>query len=427
MFIRPVLTSPLVSLALLVLGSSFFTTFITVRMNLENVSENWVGMLHATYNMGLLIASVSMEGLICRIGHIRAFAVFASLVSVTILLQALFPSLYVWMLARFVAGISLSAMYVTIESWLLCESTAKTRGRILGIYMLTLYASQAAGQYFLYTIDIKTLDAFIVAGCLCTLSVIPVTLTYRSTPKIHTRTKLKVYRYLKDFPYAFWGCHTSGMIMGAIYSFTPNFAQDFNLSIADTMSVTIVGGFVLQWPLGKLSDLFGRKKIIFMLSLAAVIPAMTIALYPHNSTLVLISSFLLGAFIVAIYPICVCDVCDNISEEKIISATGAMLFAYGTGLVIGPLAAAKFIVTFSSRSLYVFITFVVIALVCAGIFNFIRSILIIKRQRRGHDSVDFVYLARTTLVANKLNPHNPVQDKTKSDNKSKDESKSDKS
>ena len=45
----------------------------------------------------------------------------------------------------------------------------------------------------------------------------------------------------------------------------PIFARDIGLSvvrISQVMGLTILGGLVLQWPIGHLSDIFNRRKVI---------------------------------------------------------------------------------------------------------------------------------------------------------------------
>lgn len=383
-----------------------------MRLNNLDVSEQLVGYIHAGYYMGLLVAALKIEPLIQRIGHIRAFSAFASLTTLTILIQALFPSLWVWFIARFLAGICIAALYVTIESWLLSESTSQTRGKILAIYMVTLYASQAASQYILQIIKISTYDAFLVAGALCSLSVIPVAITYKTTPQLHDVPNLKVFKYLKEFPYGFLGCAISGLMLSAFYSFTPNFAQDKAISVPHIMSFTIAGGFILQWPLGKLSDILDRKVVLFWVSVATLVPSILICFLADYEWAVLVLSFLLGGLSFALYPLSIAEVCDHVEQQYIVAATGVLLFAYGLGSVVGPLIVSWFIVTFNSTAMYAYLALVDAILVLMGLYT-----LFSKTQNRveqsivpDEESVDFVSLPRMTPVANELNPQSPPQE-----------------
>ncbi len=108
-------------------------TFISVRLNLANTPDWIIGLIITSYYSGLVIGAFYMEHVICRIGHIRTYAAFASTVATTTLLQAIYISPWSWLLLRFVNGFSMAGLFVAIESWLLSKSTPKTRGQVLSI------------------------------------------------------------------------------------------------------------------------------------------------------------------------------------------------------------------------------------------------------------------------------------------------------
>ena len=170
---KKILYSPLASLVFLVLSSSFFMTYITVRLNNINIPESVVGYIHSAFYGGMLIGAIKSEGLINRVGHIRAFASFSSVITITIILQAFYPNPNIWIILRFFAGLSLASSYVVIESWLLAQSNKKTKGKILSLYMLCLYSSQTASQFLLDIIDIQTLEPFLLAAIISSLAIIP--------------------------------------------------------------------------------------------------------------------------------------------------------------------------------------------------------------------------------------------------------------
>jgi len=52
-------------------------------------------------------------------------------------------------------------------------------------------------------------------------------------------------------PFGALGCLASGFIMSTIFSCVPNFANYYHFSVAKIMQVTILGGCLLQLPVGK--------------------------------------------------------------------------------------------------------------------------------------------------------------------------------
>ncbi|HAF87273.1 MAG TPA: MFS transporter, partial [Legionellales bacterium] len=75
------LFSPLVSLFVFTLGSSLFTTLVILRLHEAHFSSLIIGAMTSAYYAGLVIGSFRSERFILRVGHIRAFSFFASLLA----------------------------------------------------------------------------------------------------------------------------------------------------------------------------------------------------------------------------------------------------------------------------------------------------------------------------------------------------------
>src|SRR3546814_18009367 len=69
--------------------------------------------------------------------------------------------------------------------------------------------------------------------------------------------------------------------MGAFWGLTPLYAVRLGLQVDDVarlMAATIVGGAVLQWPIGRLSDRGDRRTVMAVLGVAAAALAGKLAL-----------------------------------------------------------------------------------------------------------------------------------------------------
>lgn len=62
---------------------------------------------------------------IIRVGYIRAFVLFASLMAISTLIVGANKSVAVWILFRFLCGYSLAALFIIIESWCILSSDKK--------------------------------------------------------------------------------------------------------------------------------------------------------------------------------------------------------------------------------------------------------------------------------------------------------------
>jgi MFS family permease len=405
--------SPISSLFLLMLSSGYFMTFMSLRINALGYSDYAVGIIGSSFYMGLFIGALTIEPFIRRIGHIRAFSFFASLCTASILLIAFFSDLrpdkgmadyhlWFWSLMRVVGGYCVAGLYIVIESWLLAKSNPTNRGVVISFYMGFLYGAHALSQYFVRWIDQDTFTPFLVAAFFCSLSTIPLLVTYSTTPDLH-KPSMKGFPYvLRSSPFGFWGCVASGIILASLFSFTPVFAEENNLRVSMVMSLLIMGGALLQWPIGKLSDLGDRRLVLIALGLLTIIPSLAVSYFCcSNSIAVYLCCFLIGGLTFAVYPVSISHVCDRVDHEDIVSVTGLLLLAYSIGSVLGPVAASVYIreISGSAEGLFSFISIISLILAAYGGFA------TFKRARvPEEDKGEFAVLPRQSPVVSELNP-----------------------
>ncbi len=343
---------PLLSIVLLTLGSSFFTTFISIKMEMNGVTQFIIGCIHSSYYAGMLVGAILMGGIIRKIGYIYAYVFFASVISVSILLQGYIITAYFWLLMRFIFGFSMAGIYVVIESWLLARSTLINRGSILSVYMILLYAAQVVSHELLHFMELGTFMPFILAAVLCGLSLTPMLMINTPSPVVEIPEHKNFSAVFNVSPDGFMGCLLSGFLMSAIFSFVPNFAVNYHFSVSLLMQTTIAGGCLLQWPIGKLSDQFSRRSVLLAVCNIIFISAFLILLFPAQKNIVYFFSFILGGCSFSLYTLSIALVNDVIKISQIVSVSGFLLFAYSAGSVLGPIIAALFMDFVSIKALY---------------------------------------------------------------------------
>ncbi len=395
--------APLVSLTIVMLGTGFFNTFVSLRISMEGYPSWVVGILNSAYYLGLLVGSVYMERLIQRVGHIRTFASIASINAFVILLQSQMISPYSWTLFRFFIGICSAGFFIVIESWLLLKSTMRTRGRMLSFYMLTLYMAQGAGQFLLNTMDLKNSLPFLLPVMLCSLSVIPVSTMKRAAPMIVETSITKIYHIFKKVPLGPIGCVISGMILSSFYGMGPIFAKESQMSIpqiSQIMGFTILSGLALQWPIGYLSDLIGRRKVLIGVSLILI--AICLGLYnshhlSFNFTLIL--SILYGGFSFTLYPLSINYTSDYFSTKKVLSIICSCIIIYSTGCIIGPIIASLVMLATRPSGLFLF---------CAILSSLLALLSFLKithgKGKGEEDQGEYFPLPKSTSLAYPLVP-----------------------
>ena len=131
---------------LLLVGSGLFNTYLGLRLTAESTSEVWVGAIIAAYYIGLVFGARVGHKLIIGVGHIRAYAATAAVVTVTVLIQALIDVLMLWIVLRFIAGVAMVTQFIVLESWLNEQTENHLRGRVFAFYMVFSSLGTVLGQ-----------------------------------------------------------------------------------------------------------------------------------------------------------------------------------------------------------------------------------------------------------------------------------------
>lgn len=397
--------SPLMAILLLMLGNGFFLSFTSLRLDALGFDEWIVGLVHSAYYLGMLIGAARAEGVINRVGHIRGYAAYAAIGTICLMLQGLTPHPAAWVLIRMMMGFCLAVYYIVVESWFLSQATPTTRGVILSLYMITLYLSQAVSQFIINLIDIDSAQPFLVAGLLGAASAVPLTLTRSPSPHLHEPSGHSLKSLFEQSRFGFSGCLISGIILSSIYSFAPLFAKTNDLSVSSVMSICIFGGVLLQWPVGKLSDIFDRRRTLFIVTLATALESILIIFIEPQEGWVYFHLFIIGGLVFTLYPLSITEVCDRLQPNDITKATGMLLLTYGIGAVAGPLIAPACINLIPTYGLFLFTLVNSAVLGCLGIRSFIYS-KPVPEDLQG----EFVPLPRLTPVAYELDPRIESED-----------------
>lgn len=108
--------------------------------------------------------------------------------------------------------------------------------------------------------------------------------------------------------------------------------------VASFMSLSIIGGAVLQWPIGYLTYRLDRGNVISVISLIAALLAVPMLLGDGEKPVFsLIGGFIYGGFAFALYPLAVARMIDRLAPSEVFSGNGTLLLVYGIGAVISPM------------------------------------------------------------------------------------------
>lgn len=403
----PVVIAPilpiLVSVALMILGSGALGTLIGIRLTGQGQGAIVVGVITAAYYAGLSLGSLQCFRLIKRVGHIRAFAAFASIFSAATLGHAIAPDIYVWTVLRFIEGVCLAGIYMCVESWLNDHATNETRGKILSQYMVTLYTAMAASQQLINFDEPGAPLLFMTIAILLSLSLVPISLTRASAPKLPEVSSLGMRELYEASPLGIVGVFLSGALTGSLYGLGPVFAAQSGFGVSGTamfMTVLIAGGVFLQWPLGRLSDVFDRRRVIIALSSALAVAGILLVLLPDNDSVVFpVLVLTAGGLVFSLYPMSMAHTNDHIPKEQMVGASGGLILLNSFGAILGPLVASSVMSASGPIGLFLFVS---IAAVILSSFGFWRTF--VRQSPDPEEQMAFRSMPPTTPVSVPLHP-----------------------
>lgn len=345
-----------VSLGLLLTGGGLLTTLVGVRMAEEAFPIELIGVVAACYSVGFVIATRVCGGIIGRVGHIRSFAAFAASAAISTLVYPLLIEPWLWALMRLTYGFSLAGLYMVVESWLNDRTPTDRRGQVLGVYSIVAYVSLGGGQFLLLLGRPGGFELFSLAAMLIAAAVVPVTITRIASPGLPHIEPISLRQVMEASPLGLIGSALAGVIAGAFLSLAPVFARDSGFTdtgIALLMGLSILGGFMLQWPIGHLSDRFDRRLVMIFVSFAVTGSSLAIIASTGRSDLLVIGfAILWGGFAFTLYPISVSLVNDFMESSQMLGASAALLLVHGIGMIIGPLLSTQLMVLLGPDGLF---------------------------------------------------------------------------
>lgn len=356
--------SLLLSYGLLLLANGLFSTLLGVRTQLEGFPTNLVGFIVAAYFLGLLFGGVFAGRVVTRVGHIRSFAAFASLMSVSALLHPLWISIGSWMALRMISGFCMAGMIMVTESWLNESATNHNRGQVLSFYMITNYFAAGTGQFLITFGDPSQFQLFSLASVIFSLALLPVLLTGASAPIPARSKRMPLLALYKLAPLGLVGVFCSGLINASVHGLGPVFATNIGLSQASLslfMATMIMSGLLLQWPIGRWSDRIGRGPLLVGVPLVVALASGAMTLV-SDFRLILATASLFGAFMFTVYSLAAAATNDLIGRDQRVAVAGSLLITYGAGASIGPIIAGQFMSLLGAQGLFIYFMLVSLSL-----------------------------------------------------------------
>ena len=371
---------------IIMIAFGFQGNLLGVRSVIEDFSLLATGVLMSAYFIGYFIGANIVPNLVARVGHVRVFAAFASMASLSILVHAVVVNPLVWSIARFLTGMSMVSIFIVTESWLNDRANNRSRGKLLSVYMFVTFGSIALGALLLNFSSPIKFEPFILISLLLSIALVPILLTKRKAPRFKKISPMKIKELYKISPMGVVVSFCNGLVHSAIFSLTAVYAIKMGFSIFEIsllIFLITIAGAVFQWPVGFISDKMDRRKVIVYSSIiSALFAFLAIASFgtaaelmylsvnwETNKTMFFVFVTIFAGFSLPIYAINIAHTNDYIPKEKFVAAGAGLQLVMGLGAIGGPITCVIFMDNFGPSGFFIFL---IILQIVISVFGFYR-------------------------------------------------------
>lgn len=391
----------LVAAGILLGGNGLQGTLIALRGAHEGFTPTIIGFMGTAYYAGFLLGCLAIVRMMQAVGHIRAFSALAAIAASATLVMAVVIDATVWTASRFLSGFCFAGLFTIIESWLNSGVSNENRARVLSLYRIVDIGAVTGSQFVIPAVGVEGFAIFAVMTIMITLSLVPVSLGDRSNPAAPEDVKLDLKRAWAISPIAALGCIAIGVTNSAFRTLSPVYAEKIGMSTADVaafVSVSIIGGALIQYPLGHASDRHDRRTVLLVTTALALAAALALALFAGSGRLVNFALvFVFGAFAMQLFSLSAAHANDRAASNEYVPLNAALMLFYSFGAIVGPFAAAAAMQRFGPHALFQFSAAVYVVFIALILWR-----MRVRAPAAAEERGRFTALLRTSTVFARL-------------------------
>jgi MFS family permease len=407
--IRPLIPL-LIAAGILLGGNGLQGTLIALRGALEGFEPTTIGFMGTAYFGGFLIGCLFITRIMKAVGHVRSFSALAAIASAGTLLLVLVIDPYMWSAIRFVSGFCFAGLFTVMEAWLNSGVRNEDRAQVLAVYRIIDLGAVTGAQFLIPIFGAEGFTIFGIMSIMITLSLVPVSLGDRSNPTAPAEVKLDLPRVWLISPLGCIACVAVGLTNSAFRTLSPVYAEEIGMSVTDVVtfvSVGIIGGALIQYPLGYLSDRWDRRKVLLTTTAGAMTAALALTFFAgSNAFLNFGLVFIFGSFAMPLFSLSAAHANDRAGKGEFVLVNAALMLFYSFGAIGGPFVAATFMQWYGPQMLFAF---------SAAIYAMLIVIIVYRMQARAGVPAGargkFIALLRTSTIFARLARRGGNEDK----------------
>ncbi|MGF1660177.1 MAG: MFS transporter [Rubrimonas sp.] len=305
-------------------------------------SSAMIGLNGAMVAVAALTLGPLMPRLIRLLGLPGFLTAGALLSSATLLLFPLFETYAAWLVLRYVQGAAATMLFLGSENWIVADADESSRGRVVGLYATVLSLGFASGPLILTGVGFEGWTPFVACSALGLVCIVPLLTAWADAPNAEPDdvSDIAPLSFLRTDPTVLFAVVLFGAVEFGAMALLPVWGVKTGMerdAATFLVSVLILGNVVFQIPLGALADRWNRRALLIFcaavtLAMAAALPALAGTVWPLWASL-----FIWGGLAAGLYTVALIELGARYKGARLVSATAAVVSAYGIGALAGPL------------------------------------------------------------------------------------------
>lgn len=325
---------------------------IAVIFEGDGLSSSLNGLNAVGLYMGILLISPFMEYPLRKYGYKPAIVFGGLLVILSLAMFPLWKTFWFWFFLRLLIGIGDHALHFATQTWITTVSSEKNRGRNISLYGVFFGIGFAVGPLMTPLVKINEAIPFILSSALCFAAWIFTLFLKNDFPEQTVKTnsfKDTISRFSSALKYA-WAAFLPplayGFLESSLNSSFPVYGLrlDFQLSeISILLTCFSIGAIVFQFPLGILSDSYGRRRTLITILFVGFVCFLSASFVEQRFIGLAICLFIAGMAVGSTFSLGVSYMTDLVPTTLL--PTGNLLcgMAFSIGSLTGPYLGGLFI------------------------------------------------------------------------------------
>ncbi len=358
---------------ILQLGGGVLAVLLPLALDAAGERPMAIGLVQASYAVGFIGGALVATPLIRRMGPIRAYSASAAACAALTLAFYWQIDASVWAALRVVQGFAFVVLFCAAESWLAAAAPQTSRGSIIGVYHVTTKVTLLLGPFLIVGLAPQSAGPFMIAAAIIAVSLIPICATRQVEPAPPPLERYPFMALWRAAPAAVLAAFVVGVSNAGVTALLPVYAARLEadmlaaVSVAAALNAAIwIGGILVQWPAGRLSDRLDRRLVIAGLAGIASLGAFGLMVLGAQAPLPLALLFaaIWGAGALSIYGVAVAHAAD-VAPGQTQRAIALVLLIWAAGAIVGPAMSGWLMQVLGPRGMFAGVALVTLALAAA--------------------------------------------------------------